>query len=161
MGKPLKKIPTSIWTNPIHFIACGFGIGALPVMPGTYATLAAVPLYWALSHLSIGMYLLIVLLLNLAGIYLCGKTNRDFGTQDHPAAVWDEIAAFPIVMIGIAPSWYAILLGVVLFRFFDIVKPGPIGWIDRNVHGGLGVMLDDVVAALFALVCLQIILYFI
>lgn len=152
-----KPIPKSIWTNPIHFIACGFGIGALPIMPGTFATIAAIPLYLLLVQLPLSGYIAITLLLNLVGIYLCGKTNRDFGTNDHPAAVWDEIAAFPIVMIAIPTTWYTILLGVILFRIFDIWKPGPIGWIDRHVHGGLGVMLDDVAAALVSLALLHLI----
>ena len=152
-----KPIPKSIWTNPIHFIACGFGIGALPIMPGTFATIASIPLYLLLVQLPLSAYITITILLNLAGIYLCGKTNRDFGTNDHPAAVWDEIAAFPIVMIAIPPTWYTILIGVILFRIFDIWKPGPIGWIDRHIHGGLGVMLDDVAAALVSLAILHLI----
>ncbi len=155
-----QPIPKSIWTNPIHFVACGFGIGALPIMPGTYATLAAIPLYLLLVKLPIVTYILITIALNILGVWLCGQTNKDFGTEDHPAAVWDEIAAFLIVMIGVPPKWYFIAIGFGLFRLFDIWKPGPIGWIDRNVHGGLGVMLDDILAALFSLAILQVIVFF-
>jgi phosphatidylglycerophosphatase A len=85
-------------------------------------------------------------------------TNRDFGTQDHPAAVIDEFATFPIVMIGVPMQWHFVLAGFILFRLFDIIKPGPIGWIDKNIHGGFGAMLDDVVAAIFALIILHVIL---
>jgi len=145
-----------IWTNPWIFIACGFGIGTLPVMPGTYATLASVLLYLGLAQLSLPYYLLSLLILNMAGIWLCEKANKAFGTEDHPAAVWDEIASFPIVMISIPTTWYFIVIGILLFRFFDILKPGPIGWIDKKVHGGFGVMLDDIVAALFSLIILKI-----
>ena len=128
-------------------------------MPGTYGTLAAIPLYLILVKLPLLAYIIITLLLNAAGVWLCHITNRDFGTDDHPAAVWDEIAAFLIVMIAVPVTWYYIALGFGLFRLFDIWKPGPIGWIDRNVHGGLGVMLDDIVAALLSLAILQGVVY--
>ena len=151
--------PHSIWTNPIHFIACGFGIGTLPLMPGTFATLAAIPLYLWLSTLPWSFYLAIIVLMNIAGVYLCGKTNRDFGTDDHPAAVWDEIATFPLAMFLVPPTWYFILLGFLLFRLFDIWKPWPIGWVDKNVHGGFGVMLDDILAALATWIILQSVIW--
>lgn len=140
----------SVWENPWHFIACGFGVGTMPIVPGTFGSLLGVVVYFLLAPLSIPMYLSIVAVLILFGVYLCGRVNRDLGTNDHPAAVWDEIAAFPIVMIGIPPTWTYLILGFVLFRVFDIWKPQPIRWLDRHVHGGFGVMLDDVVAALMA-----------
>ncbi len=140
----------TIWTNPVHFIACGFGTGAVPVMPGTIGTLVGVVLYLVIRSLPMWLYLSITVLLILLGVWLCGQVNRDFGTDDHPAAVWDEIAVFPLVMMAIPFTWYYLLLGFLLFRLFDIWKPGPIRWVDKNVHGGVGVMLDDVIAALFA-----------
>lgn len=94
-----------------------------------------------------------------AGVYCCDITNRDFKTDDHPAAVIDEIATFPIAMIAIPMTWYYLLIGFLLFRFFDIIKPGPIRWVDNNVHNGLGVMLDDLLAAFCTLAILQIILF--
>jgi len=140
-----------ICRHPVYFIGCGFGIGLLPWMPGTWATLAAVPLVIALSSLPILHYLLIVVAMIVAGIYLCGKTNRDLGYDDHPAVVWDEIATFPLAMLGIPITWYYLLTGFALFRIFDILKPGPIGYVDRHWHGGVGIMLDDVLAALATL----------
>jgi phosphatidylglycerophosphatase A len=157
--KTATPIPQSIWTNPIHFIACGFGIGLLP-FPGTFGTLAAIPFYLVMMKLPLLLYILITLALILVGVWLCGVTNRDFGTEDHPAAVWDEIACFLIVMIAIPPRWYYLLLGFILFRIFDIWKPGPIGWVDRHVHGGLGVMLDDVVAAIVSWIILFMAVHF-
>lgn len=157
--KKINKVPKSIWKNPIHFIACGFGVGAIPYAPGTFGTLLAIPLYFLLTLLSLPFYILITFFLVLIGIPLCDITNRDFGVDDHPAAVWDEFASFPIVMIGVPSTWYYLLLGFLLFRFFDILKPGVIGWLDRNIHGGLGAMLDDVVAALFSLMILQIVIH--
>ena len=149
------KVPDSVWTNPIHFIACGFGTGLLPIFPGTWGTLAAIPLYLILVKFSLWFYIFVTIILNFAGIWLCGIVNRDFGTDDHPAAVWDEIAAFLIVMIAVPPKWYYLVIGFLLFRLFDIWKPWPIRWIDQNVHGGLGVMLDDIVAALVSLLLLH------
>lgn len=147
-----------ICKNPLHFIASGFGAGLLPA-PGTFGTLVGVLIYLLIHTQALPMYLGIVLFLNMIGIFLCEKMNKDFGTDDHPAAAWDEVAAFPIVMIGIPCTWYFIVLGFILFRFFDILKPEPIGWIDRHVHGGVGVMLDDVVAALITLGALHTLMY--
>lgn len=144
----MPPLPRTIWTNPIHFIACAFGFGALPWMPGTWATLASIPIVLALKQGPEWLYLAIVLGMLLLGIYVCGVTNRDFGTEDHPACAWDEMAAFPLVMIAIPLTWYYLLIGIALFRLFDIWKPWPIRWFDRHIHGGLGVMLDDVIAAL-------------
>ncbi len=161
MTKPMNKaVPQSIWQNPIHFIACGFGIGSIPIMPGTFGTLAGVVLYLMLQPLSLAPYIIITAILVIAGIYLCGRVNHDFGTHDHPAAVWDEIATFPIVMIAIPYTWYYLLMGFLLFRIFDIWKPWPIRWVDKNVHGGFGVMFDDVMAAVFAWVIVFIISHY-
>jgi phosphatidylglycerophosphatase A len=151
----------TIWTNPIHFVACAFGFGALPWMPGTWATLAAIPLVIALKHFPEAVYISISVALVLLGVYLCDVFNRDMGTEDHPACAWDEMSSFLLVMIFLPPNWYYLLIGFVLFRFFDILKPWPIGWVDRKVHGGFGVMLDDVIAALFSLIILHAIAWLI
>lgn len=151
----IRSLNRTIWTNPIHFIACAFGFGALPWMPGTWATLASIPIVLALQHLPHWMYLLVTLAMILLGVFVCGVTNRDFGTDDHPACAWDEMASFPLVMFAVPMTLFYLILGVLLFRFFDILKPWPIRWLDRNIHGGLGVMLDDVVAALFSWIILQ------
>ncbi len=149
----------SIWENPIHFVACGFGLGAIPIAPGTFGTLGGVVLYLILSRLPLWVYIMVAVVLLIFGFLICGITNRDFGTDDHPAAVWDEIVGFLFVMIAVPKTWYFILIGFVLFRLFDIWKPWPIRWVDRHIHGGIGVMLDDVVAALFSLVILQILVW--
>lgn len=148
-----------IWRNPWIFIACGFGIGTLPFMPGTFATAASALLYLFLMKLPLSIYIAIVIAMNVAGIFLCEKANAAFGTDDHPAAVWDEIAAFPIVMIAVPFTWYYLLIAFALFRLFDIWKPWPIGWIDKNMHGGLGVMLDDIAAAIASWIILQLIIF--
>ena len=152
--KNVGKAPLSIWTNPVHFVACGFGIGAVPFMPGTFGTLLGIPLALILSHFNVLYYAIACVALFLIGVWLCQVTNKDFGTDDHPAAVIDEIATFPVALIAIPMDWQYILAAFVLFRFFDIVKPGPIRWVDKIIHGGFGVMLDDLLAALSTLAIL-------
>ena len=157
----INKVPRSVWTDPWQFIACGFGVGAMPWLPGTFGTLVGVVVYLMLSQLSLLAYCIITLVLFILGVILCDLTNRRFGTQDHPAAVWDEIVGFLFVMIAVPKTWYFILIGFVLFRVFDMWKPWPIRWFDEHLHGGFGVMFDDVVAALFSWVILMIIATFI
>ena len=153
-------LPASIWRNPVHLLAFGLGSGAMPFAPGTFGTLLAIPLFLLMQPLALWLYLLITLLLGLVGIWLCGKTARDLGVHDHSGIVWDEIVGYLITMIAVPAGWPWVLAGFLLFRLFDILKPWPIGWADRRVHGGLGIMLDDVLAGLMALACLQLLAYF-
>jgi len=150
-----NSAPRSVWRNPIHFLAFGFGSGAMPFAPGTFGTLAALPVYWLMLPLNLWAYLAVVLMMALVGIWLCHVTSRDLGVHDHAGIVWDEIVGYLITMIAAPSGWQWIVAGFVLFRFFDIIKPWPIGWVDRRVHGGLGIMLDDVLAAVLAWVVLQ------
>ena len=147
----------SVWKNPVHFLAFGFGSGLSPKAPGTMGTIAAVPLYLLLQPLSLPVYLSIVAVACLIGFWLCGKTSKDLGVHDHPGIVWDEFCGFWITMIAAPTGWLWILIGFVLFRIFDIWKPWPISWLDKKVHGGFGIMIDDLIAGAFALVCLQLI----
>ncbi|ATG73160.1 phosphatidylglycerophosphatase A [Zobellella denitrificans] len=142
-------------SNPLHLLALGFGSGLSPVMPGTMGTLAAIPLYLLVQGLPLWAYLGLLVLGFVAGIKICEAATRAIGRHDHGAIVWDEIIGFGITMIAAPAGWGWIAAGFVLFRFFDIAKPWPIRWFDRRVHGGVGIMLDDVIAGLFALACLQ------
>ncbi|OIN13772.1 phosphatidylglycerophosphatase A family protein [Oceanisphaera psychrotolerans] len=142
-------------SNPLHLLALGFGTGLSPVMPGTMGTLAAIPLYLLIQGLSAPWYLLILVLGFIAGIWICNAATRAIGRHDHGAIVWDEIIGFGITMFAAPTGGWWILAGFVLFRLFDIVKPWPIRWFDRRIHGGFGIMFDDVIAGLFALACLQ------
>ena len=151
--QPVKVQPN--WLNPVHLLALGFGSGAAPKAPGTCGTLVAVILYWPLSQLNLNHYLLVVLVTCVVGIYLCGKTAEDLGVHDHGSIVWDEFVGFWITMIAAPVGWVWVLIGFVLFRFFDIIKPWPINWIDKKLTGGLGIMLDDVVAGAMAALVLQ------
>lgn len=153
--KRRNTAPPSVWRNPVHFLAFGLGSGAAPVAPGTFGTLAAIPLYLLLAPLPLWGYLLAVVAVSLVGIWLCDRTSRDLGVHDHPGIVWDEFAGYLVTMIAAPPGWLWIAVGFVLFRIFDILKPWPIRWIDRQVHGGFGIMLDDLLAGVFAALVLQ------
>ncbi len=150
----------SVWTNPVHFVASAFGLGTMPWMPGTWATLGAIPLCLALAVYPLWIYVLVTIICILSGIWLCGKTNRDLNTKDHPVCAWDEMSSFLLVMLGIPKTWYYFLIGFILFRLLDIFKPPPIGWVDRHIHGGVGVMLDDVIAALISWFILLVLVHY-
>jgi phosphatidylglycerophosphatase A len=138
-----------------HWLAYGFGSGLLPKAPGTWGTLAAIPLYLLLAPLPLAAYVGITLIALLVGIWACGRTGAELGVHDHSAIVWDEVVGFLIAMTAAPAGWPWLLAGFALFRLFDIWKPWPIGWVDSRVKGGLGVMLDDVLAGLMALAVLQ------
>lgn len=148
--------PASVWRNPVHFLAFGLGSGAAPKAPGTSGSLAALIPYFWLQNLSLSAYLVFVLVAFIVGIYLCGKTAQDIGVHDHGGIVWDEFVGMWITMIAAPQGVLWLLLGFALFRLFDIWKPMPIAWLDSKVHGGLGIMLDDVLAGVYAAICLQI-----
>ncbi|WP_432697372.1 phosphatidylglycerophosphatase A family protein [Marinobacterium sp. YM272] len=155
----MNRAPASVWRNPIHFLAFGLGSGASPWAPGTVGTLAAVPLWYLLAQLPLITYLLIVLAAFAVGCWLCQRTSDDLGVHDHGGIVWDEFVGYWITMIAVpvAPLWA--VLGFVLFRVFDILKPWPIRWADKRVHGGFGIMLDDLIAGVFAAVVLQLVIW--
>jgi len=146
-----------ILSNPIHCLAFGFGSGLAPKAPGTFGTLLAVPLYLLLSQLSLLPYILVVVIAFAIGIYLCGRTATDLGVHDHPGIVWDEFVGFCITMIAAPAGWLWVVIGFILFRLFDIWKPWPIRFFDKNVESGLGIMIDDVLAGIYALLVLQLI----
>jgi phosphatidylglycerophosphatase A len=143
--------------HPAHFIALGFGSGLARKAPGTFGTLAAFPLYWALAlvlpPLAIA-YLAIPLF--FVGVWACDITGRDLGVQDHGAMVWDEMVAFlPLLAVSSADIRLQ-LVAFALFRLFDIWKPPPIRELERRVKGGMGVMVDDVFAAFYAYIAFAI-----
>ncbi|MFB2800065.1 phosphatidylglycerophosphatase A family protein [Shewanella seohaensis] len=146
--------------NPIHFLALGFGSGLAAKAPGTFGTLAAVPLYLLLAQLPLSWYLAVTLICVLAGIYICDKAAKDMGVHDHGAIVWDEVVGLLITMIAAPAGVIWLVVGFVLFRFFDIIKPWPIRWLDAKVEGGFGIMIDDVLAGIFALIGVQVLAAF-
>ena len=142
--------------NPVHLLAFGFGSGLAPVAPGTFGTLAAVPLYLAMAQLPLAAYLAVLGGVILGGVWICGRASRDLGVHDHGGIVWDEFAGFLVTMTAAPAGWPWVVAGFLLFRLFDILKPWPIGWLDRRVKGGLGIMLDDLLAGLYGWVVLQL-----
>lgn len=135
-------------------IATFLGVGRAPVAPGTFGSLAALPLYGLLRGLRLGPYLLVTAALSLIGTVCAHQAAKILG-EDPGAVVIDEVAG-QLLALGSRPRGLKpVLLGFALFRFFDILKPGPVGWCDRNIKGGLGIMADDLVAGLLAALCLQ------
>lgn len=145
-----EKISPRELLQPVNFLALGFGSGLVPVAPGTAGTLAAIPVYLLLQPLAPGVYLPLVVALFLAGIPICGFTARRLQVHDHPGIVWDEVVGYLVTMAFAPAGWLWVVAGFVLFRIFDVAKPWPIQWFDRRVSGGLGIMLDDLVAGMFA-----------
>ncbi|MGD8117518.1 phosphatidylglycerophosphatase A [Vibrio sp. TRT 29B02] len=160
MTNPLSLISLK---NPWHLLATGFGSGLSPIVPGTMGTLAAIPFYLLLVQLPLPLYLVALVVACIIGVKICQVTSDDMGVHDHGSIVWDEFAGFWITMLVVpvlnlsAYDWKWLLTGFVLFRFFDMVKPWPIGWLDKRVHGGLGIMLDDIVAGVMAGVALYLV----
>lgn len=145
--------------NPVVLIAVGFGSGLAPKAPGTAGTVVAVPLYLLMQSLPLVSYLLITTCLFIAGIWICAYTAEKLGVHDHPSIVIDEIVGYLITMVAAPEGWLAVAIGFILFRLLDALKPWPISWFDRSVNGGLGIMLDDVVAGIIAMAIIQGLVY--
>ncbi len=148
--------------NPAGFFALGLGSGLSPVAPGTFGTLAAIPFFLLLQSfsLSIPVYLLVLAVAFMFGVWVCDQAGKTLGVHDHGAIVWDEFVGYWVTMCAAPVGWQWVLVGFVLFRIFDIWKPWPIRWADSRVSGGFGVMLDDVLAGIYAFVGLQLIASF-
>lgn len=138
-----------ILRDPFHFLAFGFGSGLTPYAPGTAGTVAAIPVFLALQSLSLTAYLAMTGALLLFGFWICGRATNALGVHDHSGIVWDEIVGYLFAMLASPGGWRWIIVGAVLFRVFDIIKPWPASLIDRRVGGGIGIMLDDLVAGAY------------
>jgi len=137
-------------------IATGFGLGYAPFAPGTFGTMLALPIYFLLRQLPLPMYGAALTVLVLVAIAAAGAAEKILDRPDPGEVVIDEVVGMLVAMIAIPPHPVAWLLAFGLFRFFDIVKPWPVGYIDRHFHGGLGIVMDDLAAGLYALAALQI-----
>lgn len=143
-----------ILTTPVLFLAFGFGSGLTKKMPGTMGTLAAIPVYLLFALADIWIYSILTIVVCVVGIRICDDAAKQLGEHDFGGIVWDEVAGYLVTMWFVPFSWTAVLFGFVLFRFFDILKPWPIQWIDQKVEGGFGIMLDDLLAGLFSAIIL-------
>lgn len=154
-------ISRHVWTNPIYFVAFGFGAGLSPLLPGTMGTLIAIPFYLLMRQLSWQLYLIIVVVSFVVGVWFCDQTEKMVQQSDYSGIVWDEIVGYWATMFLAPSGWQWIFLGFVLFRLFDIIKPWPISWVNDHVHRGFGIMFDDLLAGLLALAVIQLAKFFI
>lgn len=158
MNNPTLK---TVLTNPNHFFAFGFGSGLAPRAPGTFGTLVAIPIFWLIQDLSWPLYTSWLVITFVLGVFWCDRSSQALGVHDHGGIVWDEMVGYWLTMFFAPSGWQWMLVGFFLFRFFDVLKPWPIGLVDRRVHGGFGIMIDDILAAVFAWISLQTIAWFV
>jgi phosphatidylglycerophosphatase A len=146
-----------VFSHPAHVVAFGFGLGLAPFAPGSFGTLLAFPLWWAIRGGGPLETLVVIASLFVAGVWICDIAGRHLGIADHGGIVWDEVVAFTLVLALVpdAAGWQ--IAAFTLFRVFDIVKPPPIRDVDARLHGGLGVMLDDLLAAGYTLLSLALV----
>jgi len=154
------RLPPTVLKDPVQLLALGFGTGLVPVAPGTAGTLLAVLPAWLIAAWPRPYGIALVALLFAVGVWLCGESARRLDVHDHPAIVWDEIVGMLATSLAApaGPAGLAAAFG--LFRAFDIVKPWPIRDVDHSLRGGIGIMLDDVIAAGYGAVCLLMYQYF-
>ena len=151
-GRPTLRF---VFSHPAHFIAFGFGTGLAPFAPGTFGTALAVPMYiWLAPQLGNREFLLLLAGMFIVGAWACEISGRMLGVHDHGGMVWDEVTAFLVVLFFTPATILWQIWAFLLFRLFDIVKPVPIRYFDRTIRNGFGVMLDDLLAAFYALLCL-------
>jgi len=154
-----KKIPASTLKHPAALLACGFGTGLAPFAPGTFGTLVGLPIYGFMQYLTWPVYITLTILLFIFGVWICEITSKKLQVHDHPGIVWDEVVGYLVTMTLAPVGWFWWLCGFGLFRLFDIWKPWPIRLLDKHVKGGFGIMVDDVLAGVYAAACLQLIYY--
>ena len=145
--------------DPVQFLALGFGAGLAPFAPGTFGSIVGLVIALALAPLGFWWNAAAIVVVVVAGIWICGESARRLGVHDHPAIVWDEVAGMMIAMLAAPPTWWGALLAFALFRLFDIAKPWPIREVDHGMRGGAGIMLDDVMAGMMAAAGLLIVRY--
>ena len=163
MSEPKNSIrvpAATVLRSPVHLLAFWFGSGLSPKAPGTAGTLATIPLWLLLQplHLSLPAYLALLAVLFVFGCWVCGESARQLGVHDYGGIVFDEVVGFLLTCVPLLPAlgwvsggrcWW-LLAAFGLFRLFDVWKPWPIAWVDRRVGGGFGIMVDDILAALYA-----------
>ena len=145
-----QKLAARVLRDPVSLLAFGLGTGLSPVAPGTVGSLLALPIAWATLDAGLYWQLATAAFLVVAGVWICGESARRIGVHDHGGIVWDEIAGMYLVLLVAPPTIAGWALSFGAFRLFDIVKPWPIRDLDHRISGGLGIMLDDLAAALYA-----------
>lgn len=157
--RPAARLARPNLRDPVHFLAFGFGAGLSPRAPGTVGTLVALPPYLLFADQPLAIYSAIVVAAAVLGVWLCGVSAERLAVHDHPGIVWDEFVGLWIALwaVPVDPLWIA--AAFVAFRIFDIGKPWPIGWLDEHARGGLGIMIDDIVAGILACAVLHAALF--
>ena len=155
-GSHAERIKPRVFTSPVQFLAFGFGSGLMPKGPGTAGTLMAVPLFLLAADWGLALYTAVLLVAAILGVWICGTASRQLGVHDHGGIVWDEFVGYWVTMWAVPVSWTWIVVGFVVFRVFDIIKPWPIGVLDKKVGGGFGIMIDDIVAGIMACLTLHL-----
>lgn len=150
------SLTNRVFQDPTYFIAFGFGSGLMPVAPGTWGTLAALPLYLLIGQSHWFIAVAFIVFAFVIGVKVSDKVSQDLGVHDYKGIVWDEVVGYLITMLYAPHGIKWMVLGFILFRLFDIWKPQPIQYIDQKVSGGLGIMLDDVLAAVPAWLIIQV-----
>ncbi|RDS82480.1 phosphatidylglycerophosphatase A family protein [Dyella psychrodurans] len=149
----------ALLSTPAGWLACGFGSGLAPVAQGTFGSLAAILPWLLLRHLSLPINVLVIVIGFVIGVIACDIAGRSLGVDDHRSLVWDEFVGQWIALLpALLAPWWIVVAAFVLFRFFDVLKPWPIRWLDRHVKDGLGVMLDDVLAGAIAAIVLWLLM---
>lgn len=145
-----RSLRRKVLRDPVHWLAFGFGAGLAPFAPGTWGSALAVAIYWVIAPVPLAWFAPVLVIMFIAGIWICGTSARRLGVHDHSGIVWDEIVGMllVLVMLPAEPVWMA--AAFLAFRLFDIWKPWPIRDLDHSVPGGLGIMLDDVLAGIYA-----------
>ena len=141
-------------------IATAFGAGYSPIAPGTCGTAVTVPLAWAMADLPVWQFVAITVAITLLGVLAADRADRAWGTHDAQKIVIDEVAGYLVTMIPVDKHhWGPLAAGFVAFRFFDIVKPPPVRWLDDNLPGGWGVVLDDIAAGVMGAIVMGVASY--
>ncbi len=150
MSPQPDNLARTVLTDPVHFLAFGFGSGLAPVAPGTFGSIPGLLLFWLTLDFGLYVQLAVAAVLCIGGVWICGESSRRLGIHDHGGIVWDEIAGMYLTLFVAPVSVLGWVLAFALFRLMDIVKPWPIRDLDHRLKGGVGIMLDDLIAALYA-----------
>jgi phosphatidylglycerophosphatase A len=156
MTTPPDNLARTVLRDPVHILAFGFGTGLAPVAPGTFGSLPGILLFWLTLDFGLYVQLGVAAAITLAGVWICGESARRIGVHDHGGIVWDEIVGMYVTLLAAPVSVTGWVLAFVFFRVMDIVKPWPIRDLDHRLGGGVGIMLDDLAAALYAAILLGI-----
>lgn len=150
-----KALARRVFTDPLYWLAFGFGSGLAPKAPGTAGSLVGLLLIYPLSYLSPLGYGMVILASLIAGVFICDRVASKLNQKDPGGIVLDEIVGVWIGLFLVPAGWYWLLSGFVVFRGFDILKPWPVNLLDSKLPGGLGIMMDDVAAGVYTLILLQ------